>query len=314
MQSSPPENPKNETLTPILEGFLKEYRRNRRAKFFFRLIILIILICVCLSLCTQSDDNALDAKKPHVALITLNGEIGEGASITADKTITALDNAFGDSGTKAVILRINSPGGSPVQSDEIYEEIMRLRALHPQVPVYAVCIDMCNSGAYYIASSATAIYANPASMVGSIGVIMSGFEADKAIEKLGIKRRVFIAGDRKDLLDPFMPMTPADQKAIQTMLNIVHTQFIAAVKKGRGTRLKQNPDMFSGLLWTGAQAKDLGLIDGFGSVNSVARDVVHEEKQIDYTVKSSFFDRLSNNIGTAMGRAILSETQTHLQE
>ena len=270
------------------------------------------LLLVCLFF--GKDTDKIARAEPHVALIDMTGPISAGGPVEANNVVKALTMAFKDKGTKAVILRINSPGGSPVQSDYIYNAIMRLRQEHPAVPVYAVCVDVCASGAYFVASAAQEIYANPASIVGSIGVIMEGFGFDQAIQKIGVSRRVITAGSNKDFLDPFMPLTPESKAVAQQMLDIVHQQFIAAVETGRGDRLKQSPDLFSGLAWTGQQAKDMGLIDGFGSSGSVARDVIHQEKFVDYTVHPSIFERFADRIGASMGNVIVSQFNTHMSE
>jgi protease-4 len=316
MSISPESSSKNNDafLASVLNEFVIEKRRKRRWSIFFKLALLIFIVIFFIVMCTGEDGNKITADEPHTALINLTGEIGAGNDVDADKVATALNNAFKNKGTKAIILRINSPGGSPVQSSYIYNEIMRLRALHPTVPVYAVCVDVCASGAYYVASAAQDIYADPSSLVGSIGVIMSGFGADKAIEKLGISRRVYTAGSNKDMLDPFLPVSSQTKAYTQQMLGIVHQQFIAAVEAGRGDRLKKSPDLFSGLVWTGVQAKNMGLVDGFGSTGYVARTIVKDDKIIDYTIKPTPFERFADRIGASMGHIITSQFEGKISE
>ena len=308
-------NENNPQLAQVLQEYIKEQRRKRRWGIFFKLFILGLLIALFLSFCTDQGDHKILRDEPHTALISLEGEIMANGPVDANKVVGALRMAMKDPGTKGVILRINSPGGSPVQSDYIYTEIMRLRHQYPNVPVYAVCTEICASGAYYIAAAAKDIYANPASMVGSIGVIMKGFGFTDAMKKVGVTQRTIIAGKYKDFMDPFAPQDPAETQLAQNMVDIVHEQFIAAVEAGRGARLqKDNPDIFSGLIWTGAQAKKLGLIDGYGSAGFVARDVIKEDKIVDYTIKPNPFERFADRIGASAANVILSQVQVHLSE
>jgi protease-4 len=299
-------------MIKILEGFLNEQRRKRRWGLFFKLVILVAVVLLVLSFCTSKTTSKLLREEPHTAVINVNGEIVAGGAVDADKVVGALRQAFKDSGTKGIILRINSPGGSPVQSDYIFNEIMRLRKLHPNIPVYAVCTDMCASGAYFIAAAATDIYANPASLVGSIGVIMNGFGFTGAMDKLGITRRTTIAGKYKDFMDPFAPQTPEQKRFAQAMVDDVHQQFILAVEQGRGKRLHKNADVFSGMAWTGNQAKKMGLIDGFGNASYVAREIVKQEKMVDYTIRPSAFEQLANRMGASMADVILSKFNTQV--
>lgn len=302
-------------LAQVLQEYIKEKRRKRRWGIFFKLLVLALLIIFFLAFCTDQGNNKMLHDEPHTALISLEGEIMANGPVDANKVVGALRAALKDPGTKGVILRINSPGGSPVQSDYIYSEIMRLRHQYPKIPIYAVCTEICASGAYYIAAAANDIYANPASMVGSIGVIMKGFGFTEAMKKIGVTQRNVIAGKYKDFMDPFAPIDPAAQEIAQNMVDIVHEQFIAAVEAGRGNRLqKDNPDVFSGLIWTGVQAKKLGLIDGYGSAGFVARNVIKEEKIIDYTVKPNPFERFADRIGVSAANVILSQVQVHLSE
>ncbi|WP_201258119.1 signal peptide peptidase SppA [Piscirickettsia litoralis] len=241
--------------------------------------------------------------KAHTAEIDVTGVISAGTETNADNVIKGLQAAFKNPQAKGIVLRINSPGGSPVQSEEIYNEIRRLEKKYPEKKVYAVCEDACASGAYYIASAASEIYAQPASLVGSIGVIMNGFGFTEAMEKLGIESRVLTAGKNKDFLDPFSPMNEQQKKFALNMLKSVHQVFIADVKQGRGKRLKNDPEIFSGLVWTGLQAKKLGLIDHFGSYRRVAAHVIKAPTIVDYTVKPGFWGEFSQRVGTAFNHA-----------
>jgi protease IV len=304
------QNNDNNTLATVLNAFVREQRLKRRWGLFFKLIILTIAVILLLSHCSHSRSLTASRNKPHTALIELNGEISAKGPVDANIFAGAIRSAYKDKGTKGIILRINSPGGSPVQSDYIYNEIMRLRKKHPNIPVYAVCTDMCASGAYFIASSANYIYANPSSLVGSIGVIMSGFGFQDAIKKLGVERRVFIAGKYKDFLDPFSNLSPAERKYAQEMVDSVHQQFIAAVEAGRGKRLHRSKDIFSGMAWTGIEAKKRGLIDGFGSAGSVARDVIKQEKIINYTVKANPFDKIADKLGESFANVVMTKLET----
>jgi len=229
--------------------------------------------------------------------------------VSADKINAALQSAFEDENTAGVVLRINSPGGSPVQSGIIFDEMRRLKARHPDIPLYAVVEDLCASGGYYIAAGADRIYVNKASIVGSIGVLMNGFGFTGAMEKLGVERRLMTAGENKGLLDPFSPVNP-DQKAhVETMLGEIHRQFIDVVKLGRGKRLQETPDMFSGLVWTGEQSIKLGLADELGTVDSVARDVIKAEKVVDYSIKENIAERFAKRLGAdaaaSFGRGLI---------
>ena len=236
----------------------------------------------------------------HSALIEINGVIAANTEARADYVITGLRRAFEDENTQGIILRINSPGGSPVQAGYINDEIIRLRAKHQNIPVYAVITDMCASGGYYIASAADKIYANKASIVGSIGVVMAGFGFVETIEKLGIERRLLHAGDNKGFMDPFRPLKAAETIHIQGLLNEIHQQFIDVVKQGRGDRLKDDETLFSGLIWTGKESIKLGLVDELASASQIARDVIGAEDIIDYTKRENYLDQFSKKIGSAM--------------
>ncbi len=301
-------------LSLVLSEMAKELRRKRRGSLIFRLIVLVIVILILVSIFSSRQQDAALRQQPHTALIRLDGMIAAGGPVDADQTTVALRNAFKDKGTRGIILRINSPGGSPVQADYIYDEIMRLRKLHPKIPVYAVCTDMCASGAYFIASAANDIYANPSSLIGSIGVIMEGFGFTGAMEKLGITRRVVAAGKNKDFMDPFSKLTSRERRVAQKMVDQVHQQFIAAVETGRGKRLHKTSYIFSGMAWTGTQAKHLGLIDGYGSAGYVARNVIKQKKVLDYTIKENPINRLVDRLGVSMTNVVLSKFNANLKE
>lgn len=286
---------------------IAEQRRARRwgifFKFFFAAYLLVFLV---LYLPIDWSGSSIVGEK-HTALIDINGVISADLEANADNVVTGLRAAFEDENTAGVILRINSPGGSPVQSGYIYDEIKRLRNLHPDIPLYAVISDICTSGGYYIASAADKIFANKASVVGSIGVIMSGFGFVDAMNKLGIERRLLHAGKNKGFLDPFSPLKPDEVAHIDEVLDGVYQQFISVVKAGRGNRLKDDNRIFSGLIWTGEQSLDLGLVDALGSASYVAREVIGAEDIVDYTLHETFLDLFTNNIGAALAKSISSK-------
>ena len=240
----------------------------------------------------------------HSALVDIEGIIAPDLDANADYIVTGLRAAFEDKNTAGVILRINSPGGSPVQAGYVYDEITRLKNLYPDIPLYAVISDICASGGYYIASAADKIYANKASVVGSIGVVMSGFGFVGAIDKLGIERRLLHAGDHKGFLDPFSPLKAEEVEHIEGVLNGVYQQFKDVVKKGRGDRLKSDEKIFSGLIWTGEQSLDLGLVDALGSAGYVAREVIGAEEIVDYTKHDTYFDRFAKKIGASFAGSL----------
>jgi protease-4 len=246
------------------------------------------------------------SSKDHTALVELHGVIASDAPASADEIVAGLQDAFKDKHTKGVILRINSPGGSPVQAGIINDEISRLRALHPDIPLYAVIEDICASGGYYVAAAADRIYVDKASLVGSIGVLMDGFGFTGTMQKLGVERRLLTAGDNKGFLDPFSPATPAHQEYAKKMLGEIHQQFIAVVKKGRGDRLKMNPTLFSGLIWTGQRSIELGLADALGSVDYVAREVIGAEHLVDFTPKENIAQKLARKFGAGVTSSLLA--------
>lgn len=300
----------NNPMTLVLEEFVKEQRRKRRWSIFFKLVLVIIVCTVFISMCSKRSGHTTMAEKPHTALIELNGEIMAGGPVDADHFAGALRQAFKDKGTKGIVLRINSPGGSPVQADYMYNEIMRLRKKHPKIPVYAVCTDICASGAYFVAAAANQIYANPSSLVGSIGVIMNGFGFTGAMKKVGVSRRVITAGRYKDFMDPFASQSKTEKAFAQKMVDTVHQQFISAVEQGRGKRLHVDKNTFSGLAWTGVQAKKMGLVDAYGSTGYVAREVIKQKDIVNYTIKPSPFDRIADRLGASFANVVLSKMQS----
>jgi protease-4 len=241
----------------------------------------------------------------HTALVEVSGVIAPGTDASAERVMAALQSAFKDENTQAVVVRINSPGGSPVQSNTIYEEMRRLRKKHPAVPLYAVIEDLCASGGYYVAAAADRIYVSRSSIVGSIGVRLDSFGVTGLMEKLGVERRLLTAGDNKGFLDPFLPVDPTQKAHAQALLEDVHRQFIGAVRDGRGSRLKETPDMFSGLVWTGQKSVELGLADAFGSLDYVAREVVKAEKVVDYTQKENLAEKFARRLGAGAAHAVL---------
>lgn len=297
------ENQERGALERLLLAHLNEQRRSRRWGVFFKSLGFIWLFIVLVLVLTHEGDG-ITSGGPHTALVELNGEIGGESGMTADALISGLNGAFEDRHTKGVVLRINSPGGSPVQAGQIYDEIRRLRGMHPKIPLYVVVDDICASGGYYIAAAADRIFVDKASLVGSIGVLMDGFGFTEGMKKLGVERRLLTAGENKGFLDPFSPVEPRQEAHARAMLGEVHAQFIQMVRQGRGKRLKETPDMFSGLVWSGARSIELGLADALGSLDYVAREVVKAEDIVDFTPQEGLAERLARRIGTAMGQAI----------
>ncbi len=283
---------------------LVERRRARRWGIFFKLLTFAYLIGVLVVLLPNDWSEKGMGVKPHTALVELEGMIAPGQKASADNVVTGLRDAFEDKNTKAVILRINSPGGSPVQSDYMHSEIKRLREKYPDIPLYAVVSDMCASGGYYVASAADKIYVNESSVIGSIGVLMNGFGFVDAMNELGIERRLMTAGEHKGILDPFSPVSEFDREHADKLLKKIHKHFIAAVKEGRGDRLKGDEEtLFSGLFWTGDQGIELGLADEVGSAGYVAREVVGAEDIVDFTAKEDALTRLADRFGAAFANA-----------
>ena len=292
------------------EGLL-EQRRARRWNVFFKMLFALYLLFFLVVFVAGKYSTSIG---DHTALVNLTGVIGPEADVDADSVIDSLQRAFESKDTKGVVLKINSPGGSPVQSNRMYQEIRRLREKYPNTALYAVVDDICASGGYYVAAAADEIYADKGSLVGSIGVIMQGFGFVGTMEKLGVERRLITAGKNKGMLDPFSPARPADEIYAKDLVSSVHQQFIDAVKQGRGDRLVETDDTFSGLLWTGEQAKELGLVDEFGTVASVARDVIGEETIVDYSPRANFLEQFTKQLGVAIGKTLSLRIQNqHVQ-
>lgn len=290
-------------IQKLATSSLAEQRRARRWGIFFKFLTFAYLVGILILYTPGIDLDAVEHKR-HTALVELKGVIAADKEANADNIATGLRDAFSNKNTAGVILRINSPGGSPVQAGYIYDEIRRLRKKYPDIPLYAVVSDICASGGYYVAAAADKIYADKASIVGSIGVRMDGFGFVGAMEKLGIERRLITAGEHKGFLDPFQPAKEADIAQVKTLLADIHSQFINAVRTGRGDRLKETPDLFSGYVWTGEQAIDLGLVDELGSAGYVAREVIGAETIVDYTPQEDLFQKFSKKFGTALGRGV----------
>ncbi|UVL28084.1 S49 family peptidase [Pseudomonas donghuensis] len=294
-------------LEKTLLAGVQEQRRARRWGIFFKLMGFVYLFGILALFTPLMDmDKAASRSVSHTALVEVRGLIADQEPASADNVVGGLREAFKDPKTKAVVLRINSPGGSPVQSGYIYDEIRRLRADYPAIKLYAVISDLGASGAYYIASAADQIYADKASLVGSIGVTAAGYGFVGTMEKLGVERRTYTAGEHKAFLDPFQPQKPEETAFWQGVLETTHKQFIASVKQGRGERLKdkEHPELFSGLIWSGEQALALGLVDGLGSAGYVAREVVGEKELVDFTVEESPFDRFSKRLGASVAERL----------
>jgi protease-4 len=291
------------TLERVALELLRQQRSERRWRVFFRLAWLGLALALAWALLAPLSLlgwGSAPVSTPHTALVDVRGEIDVDSEANADELMAALRNAFADPGAVAVVLRINSPGGSPVQSGLVNDEIRRLKALHDK-KVYAVVEEMCASGAYYIAVAADEIYVDKASLVGSIGVLMDGFGFTGAMDKLGIERRLLSAGRNKAMLDPYSPQNPQQTALAQAMIDQIHQQFIDVVREGRGERLKETPETFSGLFWNGEEAVKQGLADGIGSLDQVARDVVQAEQVVDYTLQPNVAERLAKRFGAGVG-------------
>ncbi|TMI09577.1 MAG: S49 family peptidase [Betaproteobacteria bacterium] len=283
---------------------LREQKRARRWGIFFKLLTFAFLFATLLLAIGAFSEGAHTCLDKCTAVVEMRGELDADSPASAENIMSGLQAAFKNKGTQGVVLRINSPGGSPVQAGEINDEIRRLRAKYPATPIYAVVEEVCASGAYYVAVAADQIYVNKASLIGSIGVIIDGFGFVGAMDKLGIERRALAAGENKTFLDPFSPLSPQQRDYAQKMIAEIHQQFIAAVKAGRGARLKESPELFSGLVWNGARGVDLGLADALGSVDYVAREVIKAEDLVDFTVKENLTERLARKFGATLGKSL----------
>ena len=281
---------------------INEQRRSRRWRIFFILLFFAYITVIGIVLMDSGGSGSMKVSDEgrHTALVKMPGTIAIGEESGAETVITGLESAFKHEETAGVILEINSPGGSPVQSAYIYDEIKRLRAEYESIPIYVVVTDIAASGGYFVASAADRIYVNKSSLVGSIGVRMDNFGFVELMNKLGIERRLLTAGENKGLFDPFLPEDAGQKAHLQQMLNEVHAHFIDAVKQGRGERLSQQADLFSGLIWTGEKAIELGLVDEFGTTKSVARDVIKAETVINFTPRAQLIDRIADRIGAVI--------------
>ena len=294
-----------DTLEKLAFATLKEQKLQRRWGIFFKFAFVVIIVFGAYRFGGLFQSDA-DNSNRHTALVEIDGDIDTEGSGSAHEVIPALDRAFAESGSVAVILRINSPGGSPVQAGMINDEIVRLRQQYPEKKLYVVVDEICASGGYYIAAAADQIFVNKASVVGSIGVLMDGFGFTGLMSKFGVERRLMTAGENKGIMDPYSPVTEKQKAYSQAMLNEIHQQFIDVVKKGRGQRLKETPETFSGLFWVGSKAVEMGLADGYGTVDSVARDVVKTEDIVDYTQKEDLPERVLKKFGASVGSAAMT--------
>jgi protease-4 len=298
-------NWERELVTKLAGAALREQRRARLWGIFFKLLTFAYLSFVLLMAMDWRGRADIGGGGKHTAMVDLNGVIAPGSDASAEKVMASLQAAFKDKNTQGVVLRINSPGGSPVQSQTIYDEMRRLRKKYPDIPLYVVVEDICASGGYFVASAADRIYVSKSSIVGSIGVLMNGFGFTGLMDKLGVERRLITAGENKGMLDPFSPLSPKDREHAVALIKDVHEQFISAVREGRGKRLKETPDMFSGLIWTGQKSIDIGLADGLGSLESVARDVVKAEDIVDYTQKENLAEKVARRFGAGAMNSLI---------
>ena len=305
--TSRPPNWERDLLERLAFAALTEQRRARRWKIFFRFFFAVYFLLLFLLLAQPDNWGGKSLASRYTALVDLDGEISANSLASADNVISGLRAAFESSSTVGVVLRANSPGGSPVQAGYINAEIKRLRTKYPKIPLYAVIGDVCASGCYYAVAAADKIYADKASIVGSIGVLMNGYGFVDTMKKLGVERRLMTAGEHKGFLDPFQPVKPSETKYAQELLEHVHQQFIDTVRRGRGKALKETKDMFSGLFWTGDEAVKLGLVDDLGNASYVAREVIGAEEVVDFTYRENVFDRFTRRLGTAMGQTLGSE-------
>jgi protease-4 len=287
-----------ELVTKLATAALKEQRRARLWGIFFKLLAFgYVTLILLMAIDWKSGD--VGGGKKYTAMVEVNGIIAPGTDASAEKVTSSLRAAFKDKSTQGVVVRINSPGGSPVQAQTIYDEMKRLRQKYPEIPLYAVVEDVCASGGYFVAVGADRIFVGKASIVGSIGVLMNGFGFTGLMEKVGVERRLITAGENKAMLDPFSPLDEKDKEHVKTLMADIHQQFIGVVKEGRGKRLKESPEIFSGLIWTGQKSVDLGLADGFGSLEYVAREVIKAEDIRDFTISEGIGEKLARRFGAA---------------
>jgi len=295
-----------ELVTKLATAALKEQRRARLWGIFFKLLTFAYITLILIMAVDWKSADVAGGKK-YTAMVEVNGLIAPGTDASAEKITTALQAAFKDKNTQGVVVRINSPGGSPVQAQTIYDEMKRLRKKYPEIPLYAVVEDICASGGYFVAVGADRIFVGKASIVGSIGVLMNGFGFTGLMDKLGIERRLLTAGENKGMLDPFSPLDEKDKEHVKALMGDIHQQFIGVVREGRGKRLKESPEIFSGLIWTGQRSVDLGLADGFGSLEYVAREVIKAEEIRDFTITEGIAEKFARRFGAAAASA-LAET------
>lgn len=300
------------TLEKVALAGLAEQKAARRWSVFFKTLTFLYLFFLLLLIIGWMG-NGKTPSKAHTAMIEIKGVIEPGGEVNADSVISSLNDAYENNGTKGIILRINSPGGSPVQAGIINQEIKRQKKLHPNIPVYAVVEDICASGGYYIAAAADKIYVDQASIVGSIGVLMDGYGFTEVMNKVGVERRLLTAGENKAMLDPFSPVNPKHQAYAQSMLNEIHEQFKKVVRDGRGKRLKETTETFSGLFWSGEQSIKIGLADALGSADYVAREVIKQEQIVDFTYQETVVDRFAKRLGASIGEKLGVSTKLQLR-
>ncbi|MBV1776052.1 S49 family peptidase [Burkholderiaceae bacterium DAT-1] len=304
-----------EVLEKLVLASLKEQRAARNWGIFFKFLTFgfLFLILILIFGAREAGDGETSSRGPHTAVVELNGVIAAGNDASAERINEGLRAAFKDHNTKGVILKINSPGGSPVQAGQINDEIRRLKAQYPKIPLFVAVEDICASGGYYVAVAADKIFVDKASLVGSIGVLMDGFGFTGVMDKLGVERRLVTAGSNKGFLDPFSPQNPQQLAYARDMLAQIHQQFIKVVKEGRGKRLKDDPELFSGLVWNGEKSVALGLADGFASTDVIARDMIHAEELVDYTPRPHWAERFAKSIGAEAGTRLGAALQVQLK-
>lgn len=296
-----------QTLQHVLLEHITEQRRSRRWAIFFKLVLFSVIIVILITSFKKDLSQPVMMTKEHTALIDIKGEIGADHNASADNIRSALRLAFQNKHVKGIVLRINSPGGSPVQARQVFDEMQALKLKYPDIKIYAAIEDLGTSAAYLIASAANAIYSDKTSLVGSIGVRLDSFGFVEAMNKVGVERRLYAAGSHKGMLDPFLPRNLEDERFIQKQLQTVHQAFIQNVKEGRGDRLHETPDLYSGLFWCGEEALALGLIDAYGDAYYVAKHILGEEDIVDYTTGTNLFDRLAHRFGTSMAQTLSSQ-------
>ena len=292
-----------DVLEKLVMSTVTEQRKARRWNILFKSLFLIYLVAVLVITVNPFSEQSLSGSNTHTAVIDITGILLDDGQINADQIIKGLRNAVADEGTRGIILRMNTPGGSPVQAWYVYDEIRRIKKENPDLPLFTVVSDTCASGGYFIAAATDKIFVSKSSIIGSIGVVMNGFGFVETMKKFGVERRLMIAGKNKGLFDAFSPLKKPEQKHLQTMLDDIHQQFIDAVREGRGDRLVDDPSLFSGLVWTGQQGIKMGLADGIGTPSSVAKEIIGEANLVNFTPQHSFLDRFTSKIGTAFEHA-----------